>query len=153
MIIPVKAIRKISWILFGVLLLAFNACRKKATIETLLSADPDIRAEALQYFSKETEKERLPLADPLMMALHDEDFLVAQRAIDALKIIGPAVVDRVKTALNDQDPLIRASAIDILTIYAASDTSLISLLENMTKDTHPLVKDEATFALHHLKTS
>ena len=135
--------------LLSLLLMAstFSACGKKVDVAELLSSDPDIRTVALSALPQISSSKKMALVDPLIDALHDEDSLVIQRAVDALQKLGLQAIPKIVPALKSEDPYIRASAIDIVSSYLDQDPSLIKNIEPLLQDSHPLVQDEAKFAL------
>lgn len=144
---------KVFIMIVGALVLLAPACRKKTTADALLSPDPEIREAALQTLRKQPDNEKVQYVATLIIGLHDNDSLVVQKSIDALKVVGPVAAPAIKPVLADSDPFVRAAAIEILTAYAPQDSSLKPVIADMVKDPHPFVHDEADFAVKQLKIS
>lgn len=145
-------LRRIPVFFLFMLMLSIISCQRSATPESLLSVEPDIRRTAIDRLKLMKEKKKIPLIDPLLNALYEPDTLTVQRAIEALKFMGPVAALKVKPFLENKDPFLRAAAVEIIAAYALQDASLKTTLETMLKDPHPLVQDEAAFGLSQLKT-
>ncbi len=147
-----SAFRFPSPITFLMLTACFVGCQKKLIPEMLLSDDPLIREEAVQRLTKLTPEKKEPLIMPLMDALHDEDSNVIARAVDSLKLIGPAVVPAAKEALHNQDAFVRICGAEILGFYSLQMHDLLPELITALNDKHPLVREEAVAALEKMGT-
>lgn len=130
--------------------LVISSCQTKIAPDLLLSADETTRTQALAHFEKLSDERKAELIPVLVDSLDDADPLLALRASAALKLAGPQAAPQVKKMLGSLDPFVRLCATEVLAALAKQDLSLVADLEKLTRDPHPLVKEEASMALEKL---
>ncbi|MCG3204557.1 MAG: hypothetical protein KCHDKBKB_01272 [Elusimicrobia bacterium] len=115
--------------------------------ERLISPDDKIRNQALQKLATLTEEKKIALLNPLILALNNPESLIANRAAEALVIMGRPAISEVRRNISSSDVYVRISAIAILSRMGPQAQDAVPDLIACLKDPHPLVRDEAVFAL------
>lgn len=116
----------------------------------LLSENEKTRMKAIVKLVSLSPQEKLPIVDKLIGRLNDPENRVANRAADALIIIGAPAVPAVRTKLSDADVFVRITAISILGQMQPPAKGVASELVAALHDSHPLVREEAALALKKL---
>lgn len=122
-------------------------CKRVELESMLVSADPAVRSQAYQKFSKISARGKENLAVRLLPYLKHKDQQVINRAVEALKRSGPVILSPLLQALKDDDPFVRILVADVIGSYGPQAKSAVDSLIRALSDQHPLVQEEALLAL------
>lgn len=141
------------YIYLSVLGLFFSGCTRTPLEQKLVSADDHVRNIALEKLSQLSLEKQKTLAPKIALYLKNEDSLVVSRAGTALAIIGEPAMDTLIAWLTDPDIFARLTAIDALGDIGPSAKAATPNLTAALKDPHPLVREEAAYALKKISPS
>lgn len=139
------------WIALAGLTLA--GCDRTPLEQKLVSADPELRNTALQKLAGFSAGKQKSFATKLIVYLKSEDTLVASRATNAFVAIGEPAVETLASLVADSDIFVRLHAITALGDIGPVAKSAAPAIEIALKDPHPLVREEAAFALQKINPS
>lgn len=143
--ITASALRTMSTalILMGML----NSCHRIPMELKLVSADEQIRSEALTRMERFSTRKRKKLAPKLALFLRNDDSRMANRASEALIRLGTPAIEPILPYLQDPDVFVRLSAISILGNIGNGSKIALPQLVSLLKDAHPLVREESAHAI------
>jgi HEAT repeat protein len=130
----------------------FPACGPRPTKENLLSDRADVRRVALEKTAKLSDARKAELVPELVAAFTDPDSVKANRATDALVVIGNIALPALRGECASADVFARLSAVNAIGRIKSSDPSALQALESALADQHPLVRQEAALGIGLLES-
>ena len=118
--------------------------------QRLVSENQKVRTKAMAKLTALSADKKIQLISPLIEKLRNPESRIANRAADALVIIGAPIIDQLKPLLKDPDAFVRANAVSILGRLGPYARGAIAEITECLKDPHPLVREEATLAIAKL---
>ncbi len=115
--------------------------------QRLVSEDERVRINAIKKMNRLSEPNKAALVKPLLVYVAGSEPRAANRAVDALILLGPSAVDGLRETLQNADVFVRVSAASVLERFGPSARSAIPELTEALKDSHPLMREEAARAL------
>ncbi len=124
------------------------AGRDRAPLEQkLVSSDATIREKAIEKLVGFPSGKKKSFAPKLTAYLKSEDTLIASRATNAFVAIGEPAVETLASLVADSDIFVRLNAITALGDIGPAAKSAAPAITTALKDPHPLIREEATYAL------
>ncbi len=136
--------------LIPVLFLGFfaaSSCSFAKLDKRLLSDNPKTRERAIQRLKGLSPEDRQQMIAPMIEALKSTDGRLANRAEEALIVIGEPAVEAVSGQVTAADPFVRIISTNILGEINALPGTVVPTLVTLLEDKHPLVREEAAHAL------